>query len=125
MAAQVAPKALVRLSETGCRSRRRRQMQQQIAPAASDRLVPKRNARRSAAWQRPRPDAENFGGEVSLLPPSRVTSFDHLVGAGEQRRRNIDAERLGCVEIDQQLEPGWLFDRQVCGLRTLENLVYV
>jgi hypothetical protein len=60
-----AQKALVPLSETGCRSRRRRQMQQQIAPAASGRLVPKRNVRRLAARQRPRPDAEiAFGGRV-------------------------------------------------------------
>src|SRR5207244_1582232 len=32
---------------------------------AMDRLARKQSARRSAARQRPRPDAENFGGEVS------------------------------------------------------------
>src|SRR5260221_10242177 len=26
--------------------------------------------------------------------------FDHLVGAGEQRRGNVDAERLGGLQID-------------------------
>jgi len=31
-----------------------------------DRLAPKRNARRPGARQRPRPDGENFGGEVSF-----------------------------------------------------------
>ena len=36
------------------------------APAATDRLAPKRRATRPAARQRPRPDAEIvFGGEVS------------------------------------------------------------
>src|SRR6516165_9906755 len=39
----------------------------------------------------PRPDAENFDGEVSFEPP--FTSFDHLFGAREQRKRCGDAER--------------------------------
>jgi hypothetical protein len=30
--------------------------------------------------QRPLPDAEKFGGEVSFEPPSRFTSFDHHAG---------------------------------------------
>jgi hypothetical protein len=32
-------------------------------------------------------------------------SFDHLVGAGKQRFRHSEPERLGCLEIDYQLEP--------------------
>src|SRR5262245_37759817 len=38
----------------------------ECAPAASDRLAPLRFATRPAVRQRPRPDAENFGGEVSF-----------------------------------------------------------
>src|SRR5262245_36193604 len=51
---------------------------QSNAPAASDRFAPLQSARRPAAWQRRRPDAENFGGEVSsccfpeMLNASRI-----------------------------------------------------
>jgi len=34
-------------------------------------------------------------GKFHFEPPSRFTSFDHLVSAGEERRRNVDAQRLG------------------------------
>jgi hypothetical protein len=61
-------------------------------------------------WQRP---------EINIaLPHKRLSaecqkrtligSFDHLVGAGEQRRWHRNAERLRDLEIDRQLEFGWL-----------------
>ena len=37
--------------------------------------------------------------------------FDHLVGAGEQGSRNVDAERSGCRQVDNQLELARLHDR--------------
>jgi hypothetical protein len=32
----------------------------------------------------------------------RHLSFDHLVGAGEQHRRHVEAERVRSFEIDEQ-----------------------
>ena len=56
---------------------------------------------------------------ASLLPPSCL--FDHLVGAAEQRERKREAERLGGIEVDDQLDFGGLLDRQVGRLLALEN----
>src|SRR5690349_11339136 len=39
--------------------------------------------------------------------------FDHLVGEREELVWNLEAERLGGLEIDHQLELGWLHDRQI------------
>ena len=57
-------------------------------------------------------------GRYSLLGPDfhrldrtslrLAHSFDDLVGAGEQRQRNVEAERLRGLEIDQKFEFGWL-----------------
>src|SRR5262249_6224437 len=52
-------------------------------------------------------------------------SLDHLVGAGEECRWNGDAERPGRLQVDDELEFGRLQDRQVGGLRALEDLTGV
>jgi hypothetical protein len=56
---------------------------------------------------------------------TRAASFDHLVGAGDQRWRHLQPERLGSLEVDDQLELVRLLHRQVCGLGALQYLVHV
>jgi hypothetical protein len=51
--------------------------------------------------------------------------FNHLVGECEQSRRNGDAEHGGGLDVEDQLELARLYDRQVGGLRTLDDAASV
>src|SRR5215475_14368269 len=52
-------------------------------------------------------------------------SFDHLVGAGEQIWWHLDAECAGGRQIDDELELGRLYDRQVLRLRALKDATHI
>ena len=51
--------------------------------------------------------------------------FDHLVGAREQRRRHVEAERFGALEIDQELELDWKLDGKLARVLALQNSVHI
>ena len=49
--------------------------------------------------------------------------LDHLVGAREQRRRHVEAQRLGSLEVDHKLVFGRRLHRQVGRLLALEDAI--
>src|SRR5262249_3626550 len=65
---------------------------------------------------------KNHAGRTSS---TRAASFDYLVGAGEQGRRNREAERVGGFQVNGEVEPGGQRDGQVGGLTPSEDLVNV
>src|SRR5262249_49401213 len=67
-----------------------------------------------SAAKNPVPGAQFLANDASL---------DHLVGAGDERRRNFEAERLGSLDIDHEFVFGRLLDWQLGGLLALEDAI--
>src|SRR3954467_5155399 len=65
------------------------------------------------------------GGHAPPLAWARSSaateSFDHLVGAGEQRRWNLQANGLGGLKVERKREPRWQLKGQVRGLAPCQN----
>ena len=63
------------------------------------------------------------GGLARVYLDPGYSLFDHLVGKGQKRRRNGEPQRLGGDEIDDEDEFGGLLDRNVAGLRPVQNFI--
>jgi hypothetical protein len=60
-----------------------------------------------------------------LAIAARQPLFDHLVGAGEHSCGHVEAKRLRCLEVDDQLVLGRCLYRQVGRLLALEDAIDV
>src|SRR6266511_5621230 len=65
-------------------------------------------------------DARGHGQGRRVKP---AASFDHLVGAGEECRGNVEAERFGGLEVDNQFVFGRLLHRKIGRLLALDDAV--
>src|SRR5215208_4712893 len=75
------------------------------------------------------------GGRFTTPPPSRLAapsrlsqhscSFDYRVGAQQELSRYFEANRLGRLQVEDELEAGRCLDRQLARLGTFENTVNI
>ena len=62
-----------------------------------------------------------WANPAALCVRRRDASLDHLVRSHQDRLRHGEAERLGGLQVDNQLKFGWLLNRQVGRLCALED----
>ena len=65
---------------------------------------------------------DHFSHDIDTgIKRQSTCSLDHLVGEREQPVRNLEAERLRRLEIDDQFELRWLLNGKIGGLFTFKD----
>ena len=61
--------------------------------------------------------------DVCLVPTTDITGqlFDHLVGAGEYRWRDVEVKSLGSPKIYNERVFRWLLNRKIAGFHDFRN----
>src|SRR4051812_39642545 len=65
------------------------------------------------------------GPEADSCSAAKALLFDHLVGAGEQRGRHIEADRACGLEVDRKREPRRFLKGEFDDLSAFQNAVSV
>jgi hypothetical protein len=115
---------LLRLSHT-CGAARRHAFAHRKRQLRQCQPLSRHRASKPAGHQQSRPD---FSRPAAANPDRHLTrrlSFDHVVGAGEQRRWNLDAEHPGGLQVDPQFVLGRCLHRKVGGPFALEDAMDV
>src|SRR5207248_11004618 len=76
----------------------------------------------NAAWRSLR-QRRSTGADGPQAAVRATPLLNHFVSAQQHGLRNREAERLGSLHVDDELELGRLFDRQIGRLRAFEDLV--
>src|SRR6266566_7543051 len=74
---------------------------------------------------RPRNYHVRYGPKPDSCSATKISLFDHLVGGLLQTQRHVEAQRLGGLEVDDQLKLCRRLDREIGRLLALEDAVDV